>query len=98
MNHNTNNRHTLGLIIVSISPCIVITYFLQLGLDLSMKGLNPMCMELHGQVEENNFENVVPICNIFYVGPVLSWVCSRSPLSGTVTYNCVPEVSSKYFD
>ena len=49
----------------SISPCSVITYFLQLGLDHSMKDLNPMFMELHGQVEENSFENVVLTCNIF---------------------------------
>ena len=26
-----------------------------------------MFMELHGQVEENSFENVVPTCNIFKV-------------------------------
>ena len=29
---------------------------------------------------------------VFCAGDHGGWVCSRSPMSGTVTYNCVPEV------
>ena len=31
---------------------------------------------------------------VTFVGPVTGWVCSTSPMKGTVTYDCVPEVST----